>query len=360
MSSSNEFAIECANLGRVYTSRSLFGPKREVVALSEVSIQIPAGLVFGLLGPNGAGKTTTVRILATLLTPTTGTARVLGYDVVRQAGQVRRHIGFILGGDRGLYGRLTGKQNLRYFGALNHMNPREANCRSEDLLARVGLTEAGNTLVEGYSRGMRQRLHIARGLLTDPSVLFMDEPTIGLDPMAAQELRQYIPELTSQGKTIPRRAQPWVATMVRTIYQQPSPDEVHAQLDRVTDQLQNRFPQVASLLDEAGPDVLAFSNFPLAHWKKIWSNNPQERLNKEIRRRTDWWASSLTGRPCAASLAPSWLSNTTNGPSASEKGYSSNLCVASRNSPTASQMKNPASKTKEGPAKKRRTRRGKR
>ena len=86
---------------------------------------------------------------------------------------------------------------------------------------------------------------------------------------------------------VPRRAQPWVATMVRTIYQQPSPDEVHAQLDRVTDQLQNRFPQVASLLDEAGPDVLAFSNFPLAHCKKIWSNNPQERLNKEIRRRTD-------------------------------------------------------------------------
>ena len=86
---------------------------------------------------------------------------------------------------------------------------------------------------------------------------------------------------------VPRRAQPLVATMVRTIYQQPSPDEVHAQLDRVTDQLQNRFPQVASLLDEAGPDVLAFSSFPLAHWKKIWSNNPQERLNKEIRRRTD-------------------------------------------------------------------------
>ena len=86
---------------------------------------------------------------------------------------------------------------------------------------------------------------------------------------------------------VPRRAQPWVATMVRTIYQQPSPDEVHAQLDRVTSQLQNRFPQVASLLDEAGPDVLAFSSFPLAHWKKIWYNNPQERLNKEIRRRTD-------------------------------------------------------------------------
>ena len=86
---------------------------------------------------------------------------------------------------------------------------------------------------------------------------------------------------------VPRRTQPWVATMVRTIYQQPSPNEVHAQLDRVTDQLQDRFPQVASLLDEAGPDILAFSSFPVPHWKKIWSNNPQERLNKEIRRRTD-------------------------------------------------------------------------
>ena len=120
---------------------------------------------------------------------------------------------------------------------------------------------------------------------------------------------------------VPRRAQPWVATMVRTIYQQPSPDEVHAQLDRVTDQLQNRFPQVASLLDEAGPDVLAFSSFPLAHWKKIWSNNPQERLNKEIRRRTDVVGTSLTGRPCAASLAPSSLSSTTNGPLAVDTSH---------------------------------------
>ena len=115
---------------------------------------------------------------------------------------------------------------------------------------------------------------------------------------------------------VPRRAQPWVATMVRTIYQQPSPDEVHAQLDRVTDQLQNRFPQVASLLDEAGADVLAFSSFPLAHWKKIWSNNPQERLRSgptthrsvsTRRSRTDVVGIFPTGRPCAASLAPSWL-----------------------------------------------------
>ena len=114
---------------------------------------------------------------------------------------------------------------------------------------------------------------------------------------------------------VPRRAQPWMATMVRTIYQQPSPDEVHAQLDRVTSQLHDRFPEVASLLDEAGPDVLAFSSFPLATGR---SSGPTTHRSVSTRRSGDapmWWASSLTGRPCAASLAPSWLSSTTNGSS---------------------------------------------
>ena len=115
---------------------------------------------------------------------------------------------------------------------------------------------------------------------------------------------------------VPRRAQPWVATMVRTIYQQPSPDEVHAQLDRVTSQLHDRFPEVASLLDEAGPDVLAFSS--LAHSPTGRSSGPTTHRSVSTRRSGDapmWWASSLTGRPCAASLAPSWLSSTTNGSS---------------------------------------------
>ena len=93
-------------------------------------------------------------------------------------------------------------QNIRYFGALNHLHPKTAVRRAEELLERVGLTEAGDTPVEEYSRGMKQRLHIARGLLTDPEIIFMDEPTIGLDPIGAQELRQYIPELVSQGKTV--------------------------------------------------------------------------------------------------------------------------------------------------------------
>ena len=202
MAAMNDYAVECENLSRVYRSGSFIGRGRETEALVELSIQVAKTSVFGLLGPNGAGKTTTVRILSTLLTPTHGSARVLGYDVVKQAKQVRERIGFILGGDRGLYGRLTGKQNIRYFGALNHLNPKTAEARANELLERVGLKGDGDTPVEQYSRGMKQRLHIARGLLTDPEVIFMDEPTIGLDPIGAQELRQYIPELVKQGKTI--------------------------------------------------------------------------------------------------------------------------------------------------------------
>ena len=202
MTLDRDHAIECESLGRIYRSGSIPGRGRETAALTDLTMRVPKGGVFGLLGPNGAGKTTTIRILSTLLTPTSGSASVLGHDVVKQAKQVRERIGFILGGDRGLYGRLTGKQNVRYFGALNRLNPRTAQRRADELLERVGLSGAAETLVEEYSRGMKQRLHIARGLLTDPEVIFMDEPTIGLDPMGAQELRQYIPELVGQGKTI--------------------------------------------------------------------------------------------------------------------------------------------------------------
>lgn len=202
MVSGSPYAVECSNLTRVYSSRNAVGRRREFTALKDLNLRIPKGEVFGLLGPNGAGKTTTVRILSTLLTPTSGKARVLGYDVVSQSKQVRRNTGFILGGERGLYGRITGEQNLRFFAALNHIPPREAQRRTEKLLDRVGLTEYAKKSVENYSRGMKQRLHIARGLLTDPPVLFMDEPTIGIDPIGAQELRNYVPELAAEGKTI--------------------------------------------------------------------------------------------------------------------------------------------------------------
>ncbi len=197
-----EKIIECKDVVRVFTSRALLGKKQETRALDGLSFTIPQGIVFGLLGPNGSGKTTTIRILATLLTPTSGQAKVLGYDVVKEASKVRGRIGLILGGERGLYGRLTGEENLKYFAALNHLNREAANKRVKEILELVNLTQDSRRLVEQYSRGMRQRLHIARGLLTDPEVLFMDEPTIGLDPAGAQELRQLIPTLVKRGKTI--------------------------------------------------------------------------------------------------------------------------------------------------------------
>jgi ABC-2 type transport system ATP-binding protein len=195
-------AITCAGLEREFVTRAIIGGTRRTRALQGVDLHVARGSVFGLLGPNGAGKTTTVRILTTLLTPTKGTAAVLGYDVMKDTAAVRRNIGFVLGGDRGLYGRLTGKENLEYFAALNHVEPRAATRRAEELLETVGLFERRDDRVEAYSRGMKQRLHIARGLLTDPEVVFMDEPTIGLDPQVAQEVRAIIPELRERGKTV--------------------------------------------------------------------------------------------------------------------------------------------------------------
>ncbi|MBA7704065.1 Vitamin B12 import ATP-binding protein BtuD [subsurface metagenome] len=160
------------------------------------------GTIFGILGPNGAGKTTLVRVLSTLLTPTSGRASVLGLDVVKNAAEVRNHIGLILGGERGLFARLTGKENLQYFAAINHMSPKVADRRADEMLEMLNLVDNPYLLVEQYSRGMKQRLHIARGLLTDPEIMFLDEPTIGLDPFGAKELRDLIPNLVERGKTV--------------------------------------------------------------------------------------------------------------------------------------------------------------
>lgn len=196
--------IEVENLHRVYrpTVGTLRRRKREVVAIEDLSFAVEQGELFGLVGPNGAGKTTTVKILTTLLTPTSGTARVLGHDVVQEAGAIRARIGFIFGGERGLYWRLSGIDNLRYFASLYHMDPQVTKERIPALLEQVGLQNRGQERVEGYSRGMKQRLHIARALLHDPEVLFLDEPTLGLDPVGARELREMIGTLQAAGKTI--------------------------------------------------------------------------------------------------------------------------------------------------------------
>jgi ABC-2 type transport system ATP-binding protein len=200
----SDAAIEADQLGRTYRMRTgWLRPKRtEVEAVRGVSFTVGRGELFGLLGPNGAGKTTTIKMLNTLLIPTSGTARVCGHDVVRQTREVRRQIGYVFGGDRGLYDRLSALDNLRYFAELYAVAPREQKRRIAELLDLVGLAGRERERVEGYSRGMRQRLHIARGLLHSPQVLFLDEPSIGVDPVAARELRRTVADLAASGTTV--------------------------------------------------------------------------------------------------------------------------------------------------------------
>ena len=197
-------AIEVRDLRRVYrtTLGVLRRKTKEVVAVDGIDFAVAPGELFGLVGPNGAGKTTTVKILTTLLLPTSGTARVLGHDVARHPEAVRGRIGFIFGGERGLYWRLSGQDNLRYFASLYHVPPPVARRRIPELLEMVGLADRAREKVEGYSRGMKQRLHVARTLLHDPELLFLDEPTIGLDPVGARELRAVVRQLQAAGKTI--------------------------------------------------------------------------------------------------------------------------------------------------------------
>jgi len=193
-------AVEVEEVTRVFEPRRR-GSTR-VVALDSVSLTIPTGEIHGLLGPNGAGKTTLVKILSTVLLPTSGRARVLGHDVVGETQAVRPLIGIVFGGERGLYWRLTGRQNLEYWGALYKLPSRVSKARAQQLLERVGLADKADDRVEEYSRGMKQRLHLARGLMGDGKVLFLDEPTTGMDPLAAREFRTLIGELLGEGRTI--------------------------------------------------------------------------------------------------------------------------------------------------------------
>ncbi|MBW4702748.1 ABC transporter ATP-binding protein [Micromonospora sp. RL09-050-HVF-A] len=199
-----EHAIEAVGLHRSYRSRTgwLRPQRREVHAVAGVDLTVGHGELFGLLGPNGAGKTTTIKLLNTLLIPTGGEARICGFDVVRQTREVRRRIGYVFGGDRGLYDRLSARDNLRYFAELYGVPGREQKRRIAELFELVRLTGREDDRVEGYSRGMRQRLHIARGLLHRPRVLFLDEPSIGVDPVAARELRQAVADLAATGTTV--------------------------------------------------------------------------------------------------------------------------------------------------------------
>jgi ABC-2 type transport system ATP-binding protein len=178
--------------------------KREITALGGVNIRVKRGEVFGLLGPNGAGKTTLIKTLCTLLLPNEGTALVNGYDVVKEEKEVKRCIGYVVNDERSFYWRLTGRQNLGFFALLNNLAPDRANRRIEEVLRLVGLEANGDKRVKDYSTGMKQKLAIARGMLSDPEVLFLDEPTRSLDPVIAKSLRDFIKRniAEGQGKTV--------------------------------------------------------------------------------------------------------------------------------------------------------------
>jgi ABC-2 type transport system ATP-binding protein len=174
----------------------------EYVAVDGIDLDVERGEIFGVLGPNGAGKTTTMRMLATLLEPSGGSARVLGFDVRSQPREVRRRMGAVLSGERSLYWKLTARENLEYFAALYHVAPRVARPRIDRALEVVGLADRSDDYVERYSTGMRQRLVLARALLPDPPILLLDEPTVGLDPQSARHLRQVVSDLRGEGRTV--------------------------------------------------------------------------------------------------------------------------------------------------------------
>jgi len=196
--SSSSPAIELESLTRTFRV-----PHRPAtVALDGVDLEVPQGQIVGLLGENGAGKTTLAKILSTLLLPTSGTARILGHDVAAETRAVRDLVTPVFGGDRGLYPMLSGRENLRYFGAVHAVPHRELRRRMPELLEAAGLAEAADRRVETYSKGMRQRLHVCIGLLTRPRVLLLDEPTVGLDPAESARLRDVVAQFPADGTTV--------------------------------------------------------------------------------------------------------------------------------------------------------------
>ncbi|HJW98263.1 MAG TPA: ATP-binding cassette domain-containing protein [Candidatus Bathyarchaeia archaeon] len=176
--------------------------KSQVVAVKDVSFEVDYGELFGVVGPNGAGKTTTIKMLTTMLLPTSGRAIVLGHDVQKDVTKVRERIGIVLGGERGLYTRVSAVDNLNYFADLYGVPKNVRDKRVKELLEFMGLTDRAHNRVETFSKGMKQRLHLARGLINDPDVIFLDEPTVGLDPEISIETRRMIKELVEKGKTI--------------------------------------------------------------------------------------------------------------------------------------------------------------
>ncbi len=188
-----DFAIRTEKVGRVYKIRgSKRSEPRELIALHDVDLQIESGELFGLLGPNGAGKTTLIKILTTLLAPSSGNAWVAGFDVAKEPEKVRPRINMVSGGEASGYGLLTVRENLWMFSQFYGLDSSLANRRIKQMLEVVGLGDRLNTKSSDLSTGLRQKMNIVRGFLTDPQVLFLDEPTLGLDVGAARDVRNFI------------------------------------------------------------------------------------------------------------------------------------------------------------------------
>lgn len=189
----NEYAIRTDQLSRDF---------KTVRAVDQLTIEVPAGIVFGFLGPNGSGKTTTIRLLLGLLEPSSGQARVLGYDTRSEADEIRQRSGALLEYS-GLYERMSAEDNLEFYGRIWHMPANERQARIKELLDSVGLWDRRKEAVGGWSRGMKQKLAVVRTLLHRPELIFLDEPTAGLDPVAAAALREELSALAqSEGVTV--------------------------------------------------------------------------------------------------------------------------------------------------------------
>jgi sodium transport system ATP-binding protein len=178
-----------------------FGRRGEVKAVDGVSLSAPDGEITGLLGPNGAGKTTLLRMLATLIVPVAGSARIDGHDVVRDRFAVRRSIG-VLSDARGLYPRLSARENIRYFGELHGLRGDALDARVDELIAVLGIADIAERRAQGFSQGERMKVAIARALVHDPQTVLLDEPTNGLDIMSTRALRDLLRELRAAGKCL--------------------------------------------------------------------------------------------------------------------------------------------------------------
>lgn len=189
--------IDVVNVTKKFQDR-----KKSTTAVDHVSFHVGKGRIVGLVGENGAGKTTILRSIATLVSQDEGTISVAGYDTLKQAEEVKNHIGVLFGGETGLYDRLTARENLLYFGGLYGLPKHTLKNRIEDLSQRFGMRKELDRTVGGFSRGMRQKVAIARAVIHDPEVILFDEPTTGLDITSANVFRDFTRQLQKEGKTI--------------------------------------------------------------------------------------------------------------------------------------------------------------